>query len=134
MKTKYKFISHTADLKIRVYGQTLSGLINNILLALANYWQPFLTDKKFKTKIKVKANDQINLLIDFIAKIIVKTYVKKTIFTKFKKRQLTDNLIEGELSGYKFSSLTKDIKAITYHQANFKKLKDKFILEFIIDI
>lgn len=132
--TRYKFISHTADLKIRVYGQNLIDLINNILVALADYWQPSLKDKKIKAKIKVKSNDQINLLIDFIAQIIAKTYIKKAIFNKFEKKEVASNLIEGELIGYQFSSLTKDIKAVTYHQANLKKSKNKLILDFIVDI
>lgn len=131
---RYKFISHTADIKIRVYGQNLIDLINNILFALSNYWSPTLTKTRVSAKIKVSGINLRDILIDFIAEVINKTYVKKTIFTKFKKKLIKDDLITGELVGYRFSSLTKDIKAVTYHQANLKKIKNKLIFDFIIDI
>lgn len=131
---KYRFISHTADLKIRVYGKNFNELIKNILLALVDYWQPSLVDRKMEIKIKIKNDDQVNLLIDFIAEVINKTYVKKAVFVKFRKEKLTDNLIEGRLTGYKFSALTKDIKAVTYHQANLRTLNNVLIFDFIVDI
>lgn len=131
---RYKFIDHTADVKIRVYGQNLIDLINNILFALSNYWSPTLTKTKIISKIKIPGTSLRDILIDFIAEVINKTYVKKSIFTKFKGKKIKDNLIIGELIGYKFSSLTKDIKAVTYHQANLKRIKNKLIFDFIIDI
>lgn len=131
---EYRFISHTADLKIRVYGKNFNELIKNILLALVDYWQPSLVDRKMEIKIKIKNDDQVNLLIDFIAEVINKTYVKKAVFVKFRKEKLTDNLIEGRLTGYKFSALTKDIKAVTYHQANLRTLNNVLIFDFIVDI
>lgn len=130
----YKFIDHTADIKIKVYGKNLIDLINNILIALNNYWSPTLTKIEVRSKIKISGTNLRDILIDFIAEVINKTYVKKSIFLKFKKKEINDNLIVGELIGYKFSSLKKDIKAVTYHQTNFKKNKNKLIFDFIIDI
>lgn len=131
---KYKFISHTADLKIRVYGENLTDVIKNILFVLSDYWAPSLTKTKVKTKLKITGVNLDDILIDFIAEVINKTYVKKAIFKSFKKKKIIDTLIEGELIGYKFTSLSKDIKAVTYHQARLKKIKNKFIFDFIIDI
>jgi hypothetical protein len=42
--------------------------------------------------------------------------------------------LSGKIIGYKFTSLSKDIKAITYHQANLKKINNYYQFEFIIDI
>jgi SHS2 domain-containing protein len=42
--------------------------------------------------------------------------------------------LSGKIIGYQFISISKDIKAITYHQANLKKNKNYYIFDFIIDI
>ena len=47
---------------------------------------------------------------------------------------LEEKKIEGELEGFEFESLKKDIKGITYHQAKLEKNKNYFVFEFIIDI
>ena len=173
---KFEFLSHTADVKIRVYGKNLKEIINNSLLALKSFWKPKLTKTKIEKEIKIEANNEINLLIDFLSEVLSETYLRKAIFVKFEinadladltqtiadkdkfilrintdqKRINTDDNIRvnqrenqhlsafyslsGKIIGYKFTSLSKDIKAITYHQANLKKINNYYQFEFIIDI
>jgi SHS2 domain-containing protein len=156
---KFEFLSHTADIKIRVYGENLKEIIDNSLLALKNFWKPKLKKIKIEREIKVKSNNEINLLIDFLSEVLAKTYIEKAIFVKFETdadfasfahlpyRQAEINAdknkffvkpsyysLFGKIIGYKFDSLSKDIKAITYHQANFKKINQQYVFDFIIDI
>jgi SHS2 domain-containing protein len=42
--------------------------------------------------------------------------------------------LSGKIIGYRFVSLSKEIKAITYHQANLQKINNQYIFDFIIDI
>lgn len=131
---KFEFLFHTADLKIRVLGKNFFSLINNTLLALKSFLSPKLTKRKRKMKIKIEGTDSINLLIDFFSEVLAKTYINKIIFVKFKPKVFEEKKIEGELEGFEFKSLKKDIKAITYHQAKLEKNKNYFIFEFIVDI
>jgi len=154
---KFEFLSHTADIKIRVYGKNLKEIIDNSLLALKNFWGPKLKKTKIEKKIKITSNNEVNLLIDFLSEVLAQTYIKKTIFVKFEPRikpnqkqintsnnirvDLRKNLrrsmyysLFGKIVGYKFISLSKDIKAITFHQAILNKINGKYIFEFIIDI
>jgi SHS2 domain-containing protein len=139
---KFEFLSHTADVKIRVYGKNLKEIINNSLLALKNFWKPRLTKIKIEKEIKVESNNEVNLLIDFLSEVLAETYIEKAIFVKFIPRIKTDfhadkrglYSLSGKIIGYKFTSLSKDIKAITYHQANLKKINHQYFFDFIIDI
>jgi len=149
---KFEFLSHTADVKIRVYGKNLKEIINNSLLALKSFWKPKLTKTKIEKEIKIEANNEINLLIDFLSEVLSETYLRKAIFVKFEINadlaDLTQTIadknkyhakssfysLSGKIIGYKFTSLSKDIKAITYHQANLKKINNYYQFEFIIDI
>jgi SHS2 domain-containing protein len=139
---KFEFLSHTADVKIRVYGKNVKEIINNSLLALKGFWKPKLTKTKVEKEIKVESNNEVNLLIDFLSEVLAETYIEKAIFVKFLPRINADfhadkrglYFLSGKIIGYKFTSLSKDIKAITYHQAIFKKINEKYIFEFIVDI
>jgi SHS2 domain-containing protein len=139
---KFEFLSHTADVKIKVYGKNLKEIVNNSLLALKSFWKPKLTKTKIEKEIKIESNNEVNLLIDFLSEVLAETYIEKAIFVKFlpqinpdfhaDKRGLYS--LSGKIIGYKFIFLSKDIKAITYHQANLQKINHQYIFEFIIDI
>jgi SHS2 domain-containing protein len=131
---KFEFLSHTADFKIRIYGKNLLSLINNTLLAFKSFLAPKLKKRKKKVKIKVEGRDPISTLIDFFSEVLAKTYIEKTIFVKFQPKILEEKKIEGELEGFEFESLKKDIKSVTYHQAKLEKNKNYLIFEFVIDI
>jgi SHS2 domain-containing protein len=131
---KFEFLSHTADVKIRVYGKNLKEIINNSLLALKSFWKPKLTKTKIEKEIKVESNNEVNLLIDFLSEVLAETYIEKAIFVKFEPQELASYSLSGKIIGYKFIFLSKDIKAITYHQANLQKIDNQYIFDFIIDI
>jgi SHS2 domain-containing protein len=131
---KFEFLSHTADIKIRVYGKNLKEIINNSLLALKSFWKPKLTKTKIEKEIKVESNNEVNLLIDFLSEVLAETYIEKAIFVKFEPQELAFYSLSGKIIGYKFIFLSKDIKAITYHQANLQKINNQYIFDFIIDI
>jgi SHS2 domain-containing protein len=168
---KFEFLSHTADVKIKVYGKNLKEIVNNSLLALKSFWKPKLTKTKIEKEIKIESNNEVNLLIDFFSEVLAETYIEKAIFVKFisdpGKAYPNNNRIgylnngpneneifgensgnkfgpnsgndpvyflSGKIIGYKFIFLSKDIKAITYHQANLQKINHQYIFEFIIDI
>ena len=131
---KFEFLSHTADVKIKVYGKNLKEIINNSLLALKSFWKPKLTKTKIEKEIKVESNNEVNLLIDFLSEVLAETYIEKAIFVKFEPQELASYSLSGKIIGYKFIFLSKDIKAITYHQANLQKINNQYIFDFIIDI
>jgi len=131
---KYEFLGHTADFRIRVYGRNFKEIIQNSLLALKSFWKPKLTKEKEEIFLDLENKNPAFLLIDFLSEVLSQTYIKKAIFLNFNEEELSLNKIKGKLNGFRFTLLKKDIKAITYHQANFYENKGLFIFEFIIDI
>ncbi len=129
---KYQFLPHTADIKIRVYGTNLEEIIGNSLVALKDFLEPKTTKQKIEKEIEIEGNG-VDLLINFLSEVLAQIYIEKTAFAKFNGK-ITENQIKGKVVGCKFQSLTKDIKAITYHQAKLEKKNNKFVFEFIIDI
>ncbi len=133
---KFELLSHTADIKFRIYGKNYEEILKNSLLALKSFWSPRLAKEKIEKEIEVKGIDLIDLFISFLSEILAITYIEKAIFNKIKilEFNLENKILKAKIVGYKFKSLKKDIKAITYHQAKLEKTKNGIIFEFIIDI
>lgn len=138
MKTNYKFISHTADIKFEAYGKNLEEIFSNSLLALK--------ESITKEKIRVSEKKVINLKGNSIEKILYKT-LEEILFLfdsenflfsriekiKFDEKNLSINL---EISGTNFpprKNITH-IKAVTYSDMQIKKTKDGFTATVVLDI
>jgi len=133
---RFEFLPHTADIKIKVYGKNFDEIINNSLLALKSFFKPKLSKQKIIKEIEVANKNEAELLIDFLSEVLAQTYVEKAIFTKAKTKIEKNKKIKlkAKITGYKFFKISKDIKAITYHQVKLEKTNNLFIFEFIIDV
>jgi SHS2 domain-containing protein len=136
LKRKFEILSHPADVKFRIYGKNYEEILKNSLLALKSFWSPKLKKGKIEKEIKISGFDLIDLFISFLSQILSLTYIEKAVFSKIKilEFNLENNSLKAKITGYKFESLKKDIKAITYHQAKLEKTKNRIIFEFIVDI
>jgi SHS2 domain-containing protein len=125
---KYKILSHTADLRLEVYGGSLEELFNNAALALVNILAPKTKlkakNQKSKIKIKVESNNINTLLVDFLNEILAKSNINKQVYKVYKVIKLKDDFIEAELAGRKIKEFEEDIKAVTYHEVNIRQTAD----------
>lgn len=136
---KFRYLKHTADYKIRVYGQDYLEVINNSLDALKKFMLPKIKSDSLevKQKIKVQSFDVPILFVDFLNKVLNYIYAKNIFFIEFEGSIINKPpkiILQGYLKGYSFISLVKEIKAVTYHQCLFVKKNNRYIFEFIIDI
>lgn len=130
----FKFLKHTADMKIYVEGNSLEEIFKESLKAINSFLGPKIKKSSSRKNIEIilPKNNSLELLIDFLSEVLAKTYIEKTIFS-IKKIFLND-YFKANLEGKEFTSLKKEIKAITYHQAKLEKKNGKYIAEFIVDI
>ncbi|MCS7183873.1 MAG: archease [Patescibacteria group bacterium] len=131
----FQLLPHTADIKFKIISKNLKGLIKESLKAINFYLKPKIIKKTNPSKAKIILNykNEVELLIDYLSKILIKTYVEKKLF-RVSKCEILEGKVKIELIGFKFESLTREIKAITYHQANISKDRNKIIFEFIADV
>ncbi len=125
---KYQILDHTADLRIKIFGRNEEELFLNALEAIALILKSdFQKLKKriFKgyKKIKVTGNNLTEVLINFLNEILTNTHIDKKIYNRAKILKLSSNFCEAQIFGFKVNAFEKDIKAITYHQAEIEKDK-----------
>jgi len=137
----YKFIEHTADVKVEVNEKNLEKAFCSSAYAL----KELITNKtKIKSninkKIIIKAKDYSRLLYDFLEEFLYLLDAKNFIISKIIKFNLSkvkDNfVIKADLIGdksknYKFNN---DVKAITYNDMLIKQSKTNIKLQFVVDV
>ncbi len=124
----FEMLPHTADVRMRVWGETLKELFQNALRAVALYLRPDLEElQKAKEKIplkrplKVEAVDLNSLLIEFLSEVVAQSDIHNSVFLDTSFKKFGENFLEGKLMGLKVEGFEKDIKAISYHEVDIHK-------------
>jgi len=116
-----KFLSHTADVKIRLQASSEEELlkagmeaIHGLLLpdACANFNTAEVTEE-----VHIQAPDKTALLVDFLSDVLSASHYEKAVFCDFEVKKWRENDLEAILKGEKVDRFVEDIKAITYHEA-----------------
>ena len=139
---KFEFLEHTADLEFISYGETLNKVFENSAQAFATATlNPDSVEIKESRRIKLFAPDPETLMHDWLSELLFLFEVEFMVFREFKVE--IDKIDEGyELSAECFGeeldlkrhTIETEIKAVTYHQLKFEKIKSGFFTEVIFDI
>jgi len=138
---RYKFLPHTADVKINAYGKTIEGAFVNSALALRSAIAgEAKTKSSIKKVVKANAKDLDGLLYRFIEEFLYLFDAKDFILTKITKLKIAHDkngfslhaAAEGDkASNHRFHN---DVKAITYNDMFVKKTTHNFIIQFVLDV
>lgn len=123
----FEILPHTADVRLRVRGETIEDLFEQAVLGMARILSETKSElkvKNVKCKIKVDADNPTVLLIDFLSEVLTASYEEKAIFPTChvnvagQRGRLT---LEAEIFGVKVDGFDEDIKGVTYHEAKIVK-------------
>jgi len=121
MSFRYKILDHPADLKIKALGKNLAEVFSNLLEGMFKSCRPELTDEKAVRKIKLKAQDQESLLVNFLSEALSLGDINNEIYFEAKFSEFADKYLQGEIKGYKIKSLGLEIKGVTWHDLKIEK-------------
>jgi SHS2 domain-containing protein len=135
----YKFLEHTADIKIQVKEKNIEMAFISSALALKQVIAENVDIKPLLTKkIKIKGTDLSNLLYNFLEELLFlldseQFILSEVINFKFDKQKF---IIFAEISGDKSKKyrISNDVKAITYHEMKIVERKNQVIIEFVLDV
>ena len=135
----YEEFEHTADLGIRVYGNSLEELFSNSAWAMMD----LITDLKGVREeksldISLEAEDRESLLVRWLEEILYYLEVKGVIFKNFEVKLAGEKQLKAKASGEDFKEgrhiLTKEIKAVTYHGLEIKQVNSNWQAQIIFDV
>lgn len=132
---KFKFLEHTADIKFQAFGKSLEEAFENSALAMFNVMYDGKVKTIIKKKIKVSGKDKESLLYNFLEELLFLLDSKNFFLSKLKVK-IKDLKLEAYIQGDSVKNYKPniDVKAVTYNDMFIKKVKDKFIIQVVVDV
>ena len=139
----FKFLEHTADVKILVEESSLNKAFSTSALAMKEVMaEQIKVAPKIKKEISVEGTDKESLLYSFLEEFLYLLDAKNFILSKAplvkitetekgKKLVLKANIIGDSASNY---IITNNVKAITYNDMFIKEEKGKVVIQFVLDV
>ena len=136
---RYETFDHTADLGVRVFGQTCEEVFANAAYALFD----LLTDldhvrENLSYEFQVEAADREELLVHWLSELLSLSESRGYLFKKFSLSHLERTSLRAVARGEAFDpsrhKFKMEIKAVTYHQVELKEKDGKWEARVIFDI
>jgi SHS2 domain-containing protein len=119
----YEILEHLADLKIRAFGETKEELFSNMLKGMFEAAGAKIENrKKVSRKIKIKSADEQSLLVDFLSEALAQSDINNEAYFEAEFEKLTATELVGKFFGFPVKSFGTEIKAVTYHGLEIKKV------------
>ena len=139
MKKKYKFINHTADVGIKVWGESLKSLFENAAYSMFD----ILTElDKVKVKeslgVEIEGKRTDELLADWLRNLLYKFNGEGYLLREFNIEEISKKGLKAKVRGEKLNlsrhTLKTEIKAVTYHGLEVKKTGQGWEAQVIFDV
>ncbi len=140
---KYNFLEDiaTADLAFEAYGKDLVELFTNSALATADAMANLKTvNPEEKKVIRLRNKEIYGLLFDFLSEIIYLKDAERILFCKFDVKLKEGEVYELEAVAYgekinpEKQELKMDVKAVTMHMFEVKKVKEGWKALVVLDV
>ena len=134
----YEYFDVTADIGFKAYGESLNEAFENAGLAIFNIISDTSNvEPKKEISFKVRSEDEISLLYDFLEELLFYHEIEFMLFSEFHV-EIDDMLqlratIRGETIDWDRHERKTEIKAITYHKMDVRKT-DIFEVQAIVDL
>jgi len=134
----FEEFEHTADVGIKVNGNSLSELFLNAARGVTHLIvKGKLTGEPYKKNIKLQSKDLESLLILWLNEIIYLGVSERIILKKIRINSLDDTSISSGVEGLKLEeqkSAINEIKSATFHGLKIKKIAGGYKTKIIFDV
>jgi SHS2 domain-containing protein len=147
MNKDFELLPHTADIKIRVVGDTLKELFTHALVGMFQAIGPHAPDCQridnslicnelsAQHEITIDSPDREALLVDFLSEALYLSDIHNQAYLKAEIHELTDTHISATIYGVQVTSFeVVEIKAVTYHDLYIKQIDNHWQAEIVFDI
>jgi len=139
MRKKFRFIDHTADIGVVVYGKTLTELFQNaaesffsVLLKLKNIHE------KESRSFSLDAPGLEELLVSWLNEFLYLFETQGLLFSRFEIKNLSKEHLEATAWGEKYVEgkhpIKRVIKAVTFHQLKIAEKNGRWQTQIIFDL
>ena len=136
---RYKYIDHTSDLGVEIYGKDLPGLFANGLFAIFdNILDLSTVEIKITKKIELSTQSTEDFLMDWLRELVFIFATEYFIAKQVNYIRIEDNKLSAEISGEIFDTnrhkIKIEIKTPTYHMFKINKTEAGYTATVIFDV
>jgi SHS2 domain-containing protein len=135
----YKEKPHTADWELKVWAPSLPELFAQAAQGMyALSGARMETQPQVRRPLEFKAADLETLLVTFLDELLFMGEQEKLAFERFELQvdETSDGsyTLQGEVHGARLAQLTKEIKAVTYHNLSVERTQRGFEVSIVFDV
>ena len=136
---RFRFLDHTGDLGIEIYGQSLVELFENAGQALFHViTDPSKVQEKVEKEIALSYHDLETLMVDWLGELLYLHDVEGLLLRRFEVRSIEDGCFEARAWGEFFQErqhvIRTEVKAVTFHQLEVKQQRGSWRARVILDL
>lgn len=132
---KYEILEHTTDLQIRAFGKTKEELFLNMMIGMFRGARAEVRDERKKMReVKIESTDEVGLLADFLSEVLALSDINDEAYFEAEFSKLTETELEAKIFGQPIEKIGLEIKAVTYHGIEIKKVGDTWEAIILFDI
>lgn len=136
---RFRFLDHTGDLGIEIYGQNLMELFENAGAALFDViTDPSKVKEKVKKDIALAYRDLGTLMVDWLGELLYLHDAEGLVLRRFEVKNIGDGCFEATTWGEPFQegrhAIRTEVKAVTFHQLEVREKGGRWQARVILDL
>lgn len=130
----YRELPHTADWELEIWAPDIGALFEQAARGMYHLCQAKLySHPRLTHRIELIIIEPEILLIDFLTELIFLTESEGLAFDEFNLKFEGDRFI-ADVTGAKLESLSKEIKAVTYHNIKIRETRSELKANIVFDV
>lgn len=124
---RYRTIAHTADLRLLVEASDLASMfqaaldgMNSLMLKDHPVQAKDVRPNTITHTLSIQSENETLLLIDFLSEVLTLSHIYNGVFAQAHFQSLTPTGLEATIEGVKTDAFDRDVKAVTYHEAEIR--------------
>ncbi|OGY41953.1 MAG: hypothetical protein A2Y82_05220 [Candidatus Buchananbacteria bacterium RBG_13_36_9] len=139
---KYEILEHTADIKLRSFGQNKEEVFSNMAVGMFETITDLdAIDKNDEVSREIEADalDSPALLVDFLSKLLSLSDIGNEIYNRFEISFMQTDTetwwLKAHAYGYGVKRFKTEIKAVTYNELKLEENEEgNWVAEVVFDI
>lgn len=136
---KYRILSRSSDLLIKVFGMAQAELFANSAFALFDLITDIETiEVRERLSLEVEGVGRDDLMVNWMRELLYLYQGSGYLLKEFRVLEVREDYVRGEVCGEKFDpdrhEIQRDIRAVTYHQGRMDKTGDQWTAQVIFEL
>ena len=136
---RFRILEHPADIGFEAFGLTREEVFANAARALFHLIIDLdSVEPRTEVAVRVEGSNPASLLINWLSELLFLNDAEDWLFSEFAVEQLDDRSLAARVRGEKFDRTRHraklQVKAITYHQLELKKMAEGWQARVFVDI